>query len=256
MKKETWVVKIGSQLLIDEGPMLIRSLMKQVVQLKKTQNIQIVWVTSGAIATARQRRGHSWKTLPQKQALSSIGQPLLMEQYNTALAFEGLQGAQILLTANDLKNKTSKANFKNSLQQLLEWDILPIINENDAVSTEEIRFGDNDQLSALIACEIKAHRLILLTNVNGVYSKNPSEPDALHYPKLDLPELKKLLSKFRKSNKSDHGTGGIFSKLSAAEKAAKKGVETLIVQGQIQNLLLQIAKGESVGTRIKYKKEK
>lgn len=249
-KKEIWVVKIGSQLLVDEGPLLIRALVKDIASLKRKHHIDVVWVTSGAIATARSQLEKNWKTLPEKQALSAIGQPLLMELYNTAFAFNGLRAAQVLLTASDLKRGNSRKNLYNTIRQLLAWDVVPILNENDAVATEEIQFGDNDHLSALVAGEIKAQRLVILTNVEGLYDRDPRDPNAQlthQLEKISSP----LLAKLKKATGSKLGRGGIFSKILAAQEAGKNAISTSIVKGSRPHVLLELASGQKVGTLIK-----
>lgn len=254
-KKKIWVVKIGSQLLIDEGPLLIRALVKDVATLKRQHNIDVVWVTSGAIATARSQLEKNWKTLPEKQALSAIGQPLLMELYNTAFAFNGLRAAQVLLTASDLKRGNSRKNLTNTIQKLLEWDVVPVLNENDAVATEEIQFGDNDHLSALVAGEIKADKLVILTNVEGLYDRDPSDLNAtlIHHLDKISPQLLKTL---KKASGSKMGRGGIFSKLLAAQEAAKNKIATSIVKGSRPHILVELATQQKVGTTIKIERKK
>ncbi len=165
--KSRWVVKAGSNMICSGGPMLIRAWMAQVAELKRKQHIEVIWVSSGAIATAVDRTQFNKKnrTLSEKQALSAIGQPLVMDLYNMALQTQGLLGAQVLLTYQDLASLPQKKNLENTIQQLLKWGVTPILNENDAVATEEIRFGDNDSLSARIAKTMKADRLVILTDV-------------------------------------------------------------------------------------------
>ena len=177
VKKRTrlWVIKIGSQLITDGGPLLIRALIQEIAPLILEKRLQIVWVTSGAIASARRRLNYQWSSLPEKQALSALGQPMLMELYNLALQSQGLMGAQVLLSYSDFRRRESQVNLRNTIRTLLKWKVVPLLNENDAVATDEIQFGDNDQLSAMVASELKADRLIILTNVSGVYDRHPSE---------------------------------------------------------------------------------
>jgi glutamate 5-kinase len=209
----------------------------------------VVWVTSGAIATARQQIHHGWKTLPEKQALSAVGQPALMELYNTALQFHGLRGGQVLLSYADFKGKVSRKNLTNTLHQLLDWDCVPVLNENDAVATDEIQFGDNDMLSALVATEIKADQLVILTNVEGLYDRDPAIPGAQLISELkQVPES--LLKKLKTASLSSSGRGGIYSKLKAARYAQKKGVSTVIIRGDRFNVLNDLAEGQKIGTRV------
>lgn len=144
-----WVIKAGSKMVCEGGPLLLRAWMQQVAELRKKHNIEVIWVTSGAIAWAVDRTNFKAKkrSLPEKQALSAIGQPLIMDQYNLALQASDILGAQVLLTAGDMRDRTRRRNLQNTLNELLDWRVLPILNENDAVSTEEIQFGDNDSLA-------------------------------------------------------------------------------------------------------------
>ncbi len=175
-KLERWVVKVGSKMVCDGGPLLMRTWMQQVAELRKKFKIEVIWVSSGAIAwaTGRTNFNSDRRTLPQKQALSAIGQPLIMDQYNLALHSTGMLGSQVLLTAGDMRDRVRAKNLRNTLNELLKWQVLPILNENDAVSTEEIQFGDNDALASQVAVMMKARRLILLTDVEGLYDKDPN----------------------------------------------------------------------------------
>lgn len=248
-KSELWVIKIGSQLITDGGPLLIRSLVQEISKLIKKKSLKIVWVTSGAIATARQRLDYQWYSLPEKQALSALGQPMLMDLYNVALHSHGLMGAQVLLSYSDFKRKESRANLSNAIHQLLEWNAVPLLNENDVVATDEIQFGDNDQLSAMVACELKADRLVILTNVDGLYDQDPTKDNAQRIPFLPTVTAK-LIQKTKSSKKSLTGRGGISSKLQAAQMALKKGIPSVIVKGSMENVLMRVWQGEDIGTCI------
>lgn len=248
-KRPLWVVKIGSQIIINEGPLFIRSLIRDITVLKIKYRTDVIIVTSGAIASARFRLRKQWHSLPEKQALSALGQPMIMDLYNSALQSYGQIGAQVLLTYADFKNQKSRINIRNTLFQLLEWKVVPILNENDAIATEEIQFGDNDFLSALVASELKAQRLILMTNVRGVYDRHPDEPEACFLPVLhniSSQQIKNSLS----TSKSSLGRGGMASKLQAAKKAASAKVDTYIVDGSHAKVLLDIAQGKNPGTWI------
>ncbi len=245
-----WVVKAGSQIICDGGPLLIRDWMKQVNQLT-AENIEIVWVTSGAIASARERMNRRiGSTLSEKQALSALGQPMVMDLYNLSLQAVGRKGAQILLTYDDIKNRERLRNFQNSIEQLLHWQVVPVLNENDAVSTEEIRFGDNDSLSAKVAKAINADLLVILTDVDGLYDRDPkTHQDAQlrpHLARVTAAELKAVAG----SKKSGAGTGGIFSKLKAAQEAQSARIPTFLTRGDRVGCLRQIAAGKLHGTWI------
>lgn len=230
----------------------MRTWMQQVSALHKKYGIEVIWVTSGAIAWAVERTDFRApkRTLPQKQALSAIGQPLIMDQYNLALHATGLMGAQVLLTASDMKDRTRSRNLKNSLTELLRWQMIPILNENDAVSTDEIQFGDNDSLASQVAIMMKAERLVLMTDVDGLFDKDPnSHPDA----RL-IPYCQKITAKERKLANpkavSAVGRGGMYSKLIAADRAARENIVTHMVRGDLPNNLIAIALGQPVGTQI------
>ena len=246
------MVKAGSKMVCDGGPLLMRTWMQQVGQLRKKFGIEVIWVSSGAIAWATDRTDFKApkRSLPQKQALSAIGQPLIMDQYNLALQSVGLLGAQVLLTTGDMKDPARCKNLKNTLTELLHWQAIPILNENDAVATDEIQFGDNDSLASQVAVMMKAERLVLMTDVDGLFDMDPNKhPEArlIHYcPKITSRERKmadrKAISKV--------GRGGMFSKLIAADRAQKNRIITHMVRGDLPGNLLQIAAGVAVGTQI------
>jgi glutamate 5-kinase len=254
--RERWVVKAGSQLVCEGGPILVRAWMSQVAELRKKHGVEVIWVTSGAIASAVERTGarkgvrRRARSLPEKQALSAIGQPLVMDLYNLALQSQGLLGAQILLTYDDLAAATRRRNFQNTVEQLLKWNVTPILNENDAVATEEIRFGDNDSLSARVARVMGADRLVILTDVDGLYDSDPRE-NARARLLTEIPAISTaLLKKVARARGSAHGTGGMLSKLQAAREAARASIPTRLARGDALSVLTRIARGERVGTQI------
>ena len=208
--------------------------------------MDVIWVTSGAIATAKRSKVKGLKKkrgllLAEKQALSALGQPMIMETYKKALAKRGRLGSQVLLTAEDLSNRSRRTNLVQTLSTLLEWRILPILNENDAVSTEEIQFGDNDRLSALVAVHMAADRLILLTDVEGLYDSDPKKnPRA-----KKVAELKSISSKLVSSlspvSVSGVGTGGMLSKILAARTSTRQGITTHLIKGNHPDALLKVA---------------
>jgi len=248
-----WVVKAGSNLVCTGGPLLVRSWMQQVAELQRVHGVQVIWVTSGAIASAADRTGFRKKKreLAEKQALSAIGQPMVMDLYNLALHAAGTMGGQILLTYDDLADSARRLNFQNTIEQLLKWGVVPILNENDAVSTDEIRFGDNDRLSAKVARFTSAERLVILTDVDGLYDSDPKKnPKARLISEL-AGVSSHLLNQLEPQAGSQRGTGGMFSKVRAAQEAAEHGIETWLLRGDIPSALLQVENCENYqGTRI------
>jgi len=251
-KIRRWVVKAGSKMVCDGGPLLMRAWMQQVATLRKEHKIEVIWVSSGAIAWAVQKTEfeNPKRSLPEKQALSAIGQPLIMDQYNLALAASSLLGSQVLLTAGDMKDATRRKNLQNTLSQLLKWKVIPILNENDAVATDEIKFGDNDSLAAKVAIMMKAEKLVLMTDVDGLFDADPNK-----HPKASLISYRKEIRaaelKLAHPNaKSSVGTGGMYSKLLAAQKTSSSGIVTHLVRGDWPKNLLEIAEGKRVGTQI------
>jgi glutamate 5-kinase len=251
-KNRRWVVKAGSKMVCEGGPLLMRAWMHQVAELRKKHQIEVIWVTSGAIAWAVQRTEFKKRkrTLPQKQALSAIGQPLIMDQYNLALQATNLLGSQVLLTSGDMEDRVRRRNLQNTLNEILRWKVIPILNENDAVATEEIKFGDNDSLASRVAVMMKAERLVLMTDVDGLFDhdpkKNPHASLIAYRKKIGESELKMA----HRNSKSKEGTGGMYSKLLAADRASRAGIVTHLVRGDWPKNLLEIASGRPVGTQV------
>ena len=249
--RERWIVKGGSQMVCSGGALLMRSWMQQLAKLRE-QGIEVIWVTSGAIAWAADRTGFAKRerSLPEKQALSAIGQPLVMDHYLLACAATDLRGSQVLLTAGDAKDPERRKNLQNTLKQLLLWNFLPILNENDAVATEEIRFGDNDALAASVAIMMKAQKLVLLTDVDGLYDDDPKKNQKAQLIHEVTRVGSELLSLAKAPSRSSKGTGGMYSKLLAADRAAKAKIVTHLVRGDLPDNLLRLARGEQLGTKI------
>ena len=260
--KKVWVIKAGSQMVIDGGPLLIRDWMQQVKCLKTDYNIEVIWVTSGAIATARRQSGISGQRLSEKQALSAMGQPLIHSLYHLGLEALGLRAAQVLLTADDLGNRKRRANLVSTLTTLIEWNVTPILNENDAVSTEEIQFGDNDRLSALVSIALQAERLILLTDVDGLYDRDPKTATTKNPARLieTLAGIDKKTLALAGHGISTVGKGGMRSKLLAAKETHKHGIDTHLIRGDRPHALVSIADpkrfGKSVGTHVSRKRSR
>jgi glutamate 5-kinase len=256
-KASLWVIKAGSEMVVGGGPLLIRHWMQQLAELRQKRGVRAIWVTSGAIALARKEMRRSWSKLPEKQALSALGQPLVMDAYSLALRTHGIAAAQVLLTYDDMADAKRSRNLKNTLRTLLHWDAVPILNENDAVATEEIKFGDNDSLSARVAQMMRADRLIIMTDVAGLYDKDPkARPDARliqTVPRRHSQARAGLLGQIDATGKSRNGVGGMRSKIQAALAAQQSGIPTWLIQGDAPNGLLRLGKGEEIGTHFEGK---
>ncbi|MDD5009800.1 MAG: glutamate 5-kinase [Syntrophorhabdaceae bacterium] len=246
------VVKIGTSVLVDAAGKIstarIRNISKQVKAVKDA-GVEVIVVSSGAIACGMETLGLAKKPkeMAKRQALASIGQVMLMKMYMQTFEKDGLNVGQILLTHEDIKNRTSCLNLTNTLDMLISMDIVPVINENDALSFEEIRFGDNDNLSALIAQITSADLLLLLSDVEGLYERDPNRyPDALM-----IRVVKKVdedIEKAAAGTQSEKSIGGMVSKLEAARKAGHYGIATRVVPGNRENVIVKIVRGEDIGT--------
>lgn len=247
-----WVVKIGSALLTNDGQGLNRkalaSWVAQMVELKK-QGVEVVLVSSGSVAEGMKRLG--WKTRPKQlnelQAAASVGQMGLIQAYESKFSRFDIHSAQILMTHDDLSNRKRYLNVKNAIETLLEYDVVPIINENDTVVTDEIRFGDNDTLAALTANLISADVLVILTDQNGLYNDNPREnPQAELISEAQV--SRKDIEAMASSEGGALGKGGMYTKVMAAKRAARSGTATLIASGHSDNILQRLFNGDSEGT--------
>ncbi len=233
------VLKIGTSTLtagtenISRGK--IEDISRQILELKKDYNV--ILVSSGAIATARQfiKLNNVKKTIKNKSALSAIGQPKLMQIYIEVFNDFGLNAAQCLLTHYDLKGNDSRLNTKNTILDLLKHDYIPIINENDTVAVEEIILGDNDKLSAMVAELVGANKLVIASDINGIFNGNPNlNPDAKLIEKVrSIDEIKPFIQDVD----NGLGTGGMQSKIQALEICEGTNIEVLIVNGGIQFFL-------------------
>lgn len=246
-----WVVKLGSALLTDDGCGLrteaIADWVAQMAQLRQ-RGVRFMIVSSGAIAAGRARLGWNRQraSLHEQQAAAAVGQMGLVQAYEAAFQGYGIHTAQILLTHDDVADRKRYLNARSTLRTLLELDVVPIINENDSVATDEIRFGDNDSLAGLVANLAEAERLVILTDRAGLYDRDPREcPDArlIRRGQAGDPSLLEYAGPG-----GALGRGGMLTKLKAADSAAKSGTETIICSGLEHDVLLKIAAGEQVGT--------
>jgi len=248
------VVKIGSTLITNRGEgvdhQLIAEWVRQIAHLR-TASHEVILVSSGAIAEGMKRLG--WKARPiqvnQLQAAAAVGQMALVQVYESAFREHQLGTAQILLTHDDLADRTRYLNARSTLATLIGLGIVPVINENDTVVTDEIKFGDNDTLAALVANLIDADLLIILTDQAGLYSADPrSDPAAVLIVSGRAGDA--ALEKMAGGAGSNLGRGGMLTKILAAKKAALSGASTVIAHGKVPNVLIDIAAGEAIGTKL------
>lgn len=251
---ETLVIKVGSSLVTNNGQGLdqeaIASWVRQIAQLIKHDR-QVVLVSSGAVAEGMQRLG--WKKRPanisELQAAAAVGQMGLVQVYESCFSRHGLRTAQVLLTHEDLADRKRYLNARSTLRTLLDLNVVPIVNENDTVATDEIRFGDNDTLASLVANLIEADVLVILTDQAGLYSADPRRnPDAVFIGSETAgnPELEKMAG----GAGTAIGSGGMLTKVLAAKRAARSGAGTIIASGNEQDVLLRLAAGEHIGTHL------
>jgi glutamate 5-kinase len=246
------VVKVGSSVLTEHGALrrpVFGHLARQVSGLLE-EGREVVLVSSGAIAIGGRTLGwsHPGRSIPEKQAAAAVGQIGLVELYRRRFARYGRHVAQVLVTRSGLENREHFLNARHTLSTLLELGILPVVNENDTVATEEIRFGDNDNLSATVVNLIGADLLVLLTDVDGFYAE-PPQPRAPR-PKLHaiVESITPEIERAAQSSPSIFGRGGMITKLEAARTAARSGAATVIANGRRRNTLLRLAAGEAEGT--------
>jgi glutamate 5-kinase len=248
------VVKVGSSLVTDEGrgvdAAAIGHWCRQMAVLAG-QGRELVMVSSGAIAEGMKRLG--WATRPKEvhelQAAAAVGQMGLAQIYESKLREHGMGSAQVLLTHADLADRERYLNARSTLLTLLRLGVLPVINENDTVVNDEIKFGDNDTLGALVANLIDADALVILTDQNGLYSADPRKDPAasfVHEGRAGDPELERMAG----GAGSSLGRGGMITKILAAKRAAGSGASTVIASGREPDVLLRLAAGESIGTTL------
>lgn len=248
---QRWIVKLGSALLTADGAGLntqdLEQWVAQIADLVK-QGKEVVLVSSGAVAVGVQRLG--WPQRPQEvsllQAAAAVGQMGLIQHYQSVFQRYGLHTAQVLLTHDDLSDRKRYLNARSTLNALLQHGVIPIVNENDTVVTDEIRFGDNDTLAALVANLIEADNLVLLTDQQGLYTANPrQQPDAQLITERSANDAS-LDSMVGEGGAL--GRGGMITKLRAARLAARSGAHTLIAHGRTPQVLPRLLAGEVLGT--------
>lgn len=255
--KETIVVKVGTSSLIHENTgklnfIKLERLIRELCNLRN-QGKNIVLVSSGAIGVGRTAMGFRDRpeSIALKQACAAVGQAKLMMTYQKLFAEYNQTTAQVLMTKNTMVDNESRFNAKNTFEQLLNMGIIPVVNENDTVSTYEMRFGDNDTLSAIVASLISADLLILLSDIDGLFTDDPnanSEASFIDFvDRLD----ESLLNMAKASTGSSVGTGGMTTKLQAAKIATESGADMIIANGTDMGIIHRIIEGENVGTLFK-----
>lgn len=248
------VIKIGSTLITDHGKGLDQTALcnwaEQIANVR-LQGHSVILVSSGAVAEglARLKITQRPKTLHELQAAAAVGQMGLVQSYESCFNRHGLHSAQVLLTHDDLSHRKRYLNARSTLKTLLKHGVVPVVNENDTVSNEEIRFGDNDTLAALVCNLIEADLLIILTDQDGLYDDNPqTNPKArlISNAKANDPQL----LRFAGPSGSNFGSGGMTTKILAAQKAARSGTDTIIACGQEVQIIKRLIDNENIGTRL------
>lgn len=246
-----WVVKIGSALLTANGKGLDEAAMAgwvaQMAELRQ-RGIELILVSSGAVAEGMVRMGLSKRpeAVHELQACAAIGQMGLVQAYESFFREHGIRTAQILLTHDDLSDRKRYLNARNTLRTLLDWQVLAVINENDTVATDEIRFGDNDTLAALVANLVEAEALIILTDQDGMFDRDPRHDPAAQL----LPEVQAMDERLLAMAGGGGllGRGGMITKVRAARLAARSGCATVIASGRGDRILVRLADAEPLGT--------
>jgi glutamate 5-kinase len=245
------LIKVGSAVLTGTDGLdlkIINSLVREMSKLIH-EGYSIVLVTSGAIVSGKHRLSitGNLKSIPQKQAAAAIGQGRLMRVYSKLFEKQGLYVAQILLTLSDLSDRQRYLNIRNTLSTLMEWGVTPIINENDTVAVDEIKFGDNDNLAAMIANIVDADLFINLTSIEGLFDCNPTASKKAKLISL-VCEITEQIEAASTADTSAGGTGGMKSKVFAAKKVTAMGIPCVIAPGKRKNTLTDIIAGKEVGT--------
>lgn len=251
--KQRIVIKIGSSSIThpETGALNLTKLEILVRELCDLQNMgkEVILVSSGAIAVGRQVIGfhHRPTKVSEKQACAAIGQAQLMMIYQKLFGEYGHRAAQVLMTKNTMVDNTSRHNARNTFEELLLLGVIPIVNENDTVSTYEIQFGDNDTLSAVVAALVHADLLILLSDIDGLYTDDPRKnPEAEFIEYVE--KMDEHFMNMGKGSSSDVGTGGMATKLSAARIASSAGTDMIIANGEDFHVIHKIIRGDKIGT--------
>lgn len=253
------VVKVGSNILTEDHGLnlkVIGSISRQICRLIRS-GTEVILVSSGAMASGLRKVGLERRPdeIPKRQAVAAVGQAGLILEYEKAFAKFNRQVAQILLTSDDLSHRKRYLNARNTLNTLLGWQVVPIINENDTVKVEEIKFGDNDTLAAMITLLMDADILINLTDIDGLYDKDPrTYADAELIPVVAT--IQKRIEQYASDIPGALGTGGMLTKIRAARKLTSAGVPMVIANGMGKDILLRLFAGKELGTFFVPKKQK
>jgi glutamate 5-kinase len=246
------IVKLGSNVIAEKNGLnieLIRSITRQICFLMEEKGVEIIIVSSGAMASGLKKMGLKKRPdeTQKRQAIAAIGQAGLMFEYENAFGLYNKKVAQILLTGDGLSDRKRYLNARNTLHTLLSWKVIPIINENDTVAVKSIQFGDNDNLSALITLIMDADMLINLTDIDGLFNKNPKiNSDAVMMRKVKT--IRKDIENCASEVPGELGSGGMTSKINAAKKVTSAGIPMIIANGKKENILTQLFSGEDIGT--------
>lgn len=257
LKTDTMVIKIGtSSLTYENGKMNFKriDMLARVISDLKNLGKNIVLVSSGAIGVGMSKLNLTErpKDVPSRQALAAVGQCALMDIYERSFSDYGYNVAQVLMTKYTISTEPSHTNVANTFEKLLSMNVIPIVNENDVIATEEIEFGDNDTLSAYVAKIVKADLLVILTDIDGFYTENPkthSDACLIH----EINEINDDIMSRAGGAVSGLGTGGMYTKLIAGQIAMESNIATVIVNGEEPKILYDIADGADIGTLIRKK---
>ncbi|MFI3141669.1 MAG: glutamate 5-kinase [Clostridia bacterium] len=246
------VIKVGtSTLTYENGKMNIRRMVKLCSVLADIHNsgTDVVLVTSGAIGVGVGKLGLKQRPqdIPGRQAAATVGQCELMFMYDKFFGEYGKKTGQLLITKSDIENETRKTNLVNTFEKLFEYEAIPIVNENDSVATEEIVYGDNDSLSAIVAKLVHADALIILTDIDGLYDSNPKDnPEAMLIPLVK--KIDDSILELCGGAGSNRGTGGMITKVHAAQIATEVGIPTVVMNGEAPQDIYKLIDGRRVGT--------
>lgn len=247
------VVKVGTKVLskengyIDEA--IVENLIGQIINIRKN-GIEVVLVTSGAVGSGRGllKPNKKTETVADKQVFAAVGQVKLMEIYSRLFGLRGYLCAQVLVTKEDFRDRGHYQNMRNCFLNLIRDGVMPIVNENDVVAIKELVFTDNDELAGLVASQLEADAVIILTSVDGVLDGNPSNPLSKLIPQIDLKNIGSIQKHITQS-KTTIGRGGMVTKLSVAKKLISSGIAVYIAHGRKKNVLGDIINGKAVGTK-------